>query len=218
MYSPWSAIGSVKVPAETQTADYSAVINEYKKAVSRGSECEDYYYNYIGEDALWCIGVGETVYYAQKDINSDGVKELIVGVRYNDSYEIDLVDIVTYNNGPVRLFDGRNSFGYRASLYVLEDGTVYTKGSYSMMMWGWDCYKLPSKGTSLSFIDQYSIGCEPDPSYYYYECQNYYLDMHYHKLTEDYEFISCVSESTHNQRYYNLVESKSEMSFSWTKI
>ena len=218
VYSPWSAIGSVKVPAETQTADYSAVINEYKKAVSRGSECEDYYYNYIGEDALWCIGVGETVYYAQKDINSDGVKELIVGVRYNDSYEIDLVDIVTYNNGPVRLFDGRNSFGYRASLYVLEDGTVYTKGSYSMMMWGWDCYKLPSKGTSLSFIDQYSIGCEPDPSYYYYECQNYYLDTHYHKLTEDYEFISCVSESTHNQRYYNLVESKSEMSFSWTKI
>ena len=204
VYSHWSAIGSVKVPAATQTADYSAVINQYKTFLKYG---EDYPadYSYIS-DTLLNFGSEEVrnIYYALYDINSDGVKELIVAEGENENY-FTLHDIFTYYNGkPVELLP-YYEFGNRVYFTVHSNGVIYVEGSNSAFSWAWECYKLPSKSSLVKYIEGYVADYDYDYDYEYY-----------YKVDEYGDFEEYVSEEYYYDRldYYDTPE----VDFSWTKM
>ena len=96
--------------------------------------------SYMGEDALDEIG------YLLKDINNDGIKELLVGQSYSDEYAYvknDLYAVYTLvGDSPVFVLEGRSRNCYS----LMEEGKIYNGGSNGASYRVFGTYTLGKEG------------------------------------------------------------------------
>lgn len=141
---------------------YSSVIEKYRNAKLAGiNNLSDTYIYDVGE---WTI-YGDHIGYAMKDLNKDGIPELIIaniGLEYENQYVIN--DLYTLsNNIPVRLL----SSGNRARMFLLTDNRVYMIGSGGASIAFHELYIV--NGDSLELNECfYSYYDSPDYGPYFY--------------------------------------------------
>lgn len=141
---------------QPSTSGYSAVYAQYRNA-----EACNYqeYGNYISESIqrMSQLGADFDIYYAEIDLNRDGIQELVIGgrdVSYDDS-SIEKFDLFTLsNNIPTRIVEG-SSFGNRAHLYIYSDGTFAVSGSGGASTNSTEFYTLPAYSAFASVTHGY---------------------------------------------------------------
>ncbi|MDO5445239.1 MAG: hypothetical protein Q4F31_06440 [Eubacteriales bacterium] len=122
-------VSCATVPAAIYVGDfvtlYGSVINAYKTAYQNGrtSSLEDIWNLGISE----YVGYSSSVGYGMKDLDKDGIPELIIaGMGANDQSDKVVFDVYTLqNNVPVNLCNSR----VRDSFRLREDSSLYERGS-----------------------------------------------------------------------------------------
>lgn len=110
------------------SVDYSAVIEQYRTALATDyATCGDY----VSDDLEWIAHAGGShdIYYAQKDLNGDGIDELIIGGWDDYHEEMILFSIFGLDGQSPVLLEGNSSYGHRAELHIFVDGTFMNWGS-----------------------------------------------------------------------------------------
>ena len=149
------------------SADYSAVLDEYQSvfrqimdgSYSFGDDIStlgdlDYvpesFVDGVSEPTSMEYRTGLTLQYAEKDLNGDGTNELLIGCRSDDMDRTSIDSIFTADESgePVRLISC-DSFMYRATLEVYEDGTIEYSGSGGATTMLYDYYTLPRSAAKL---------------------------------------------------------------------
>lgn len=159
--------------AQSQGA-YDAVIEKYRRAMSRIGEGEGAVYACdVSEMLLYCDHVG----YATSDLDGDGTPELLIGGIGNRLSDAPcLFELFTLRDGvPVSVARS----GVREQLYLMEDGRLYLEGSSGAAS---DCYSVMqyAGGTVRFLTGLYTSALRPDGTAgdvsYYYTTGNQYGD------------------------------------------
>lgn len=106
--------------------------------------------------------------YALKDLNGDGVEELILASDGYNEYPYVIYDIYTLENGTPEILTQSRA---RARHFLLEDGRILLEGSSSYMESNWITYSF--SGGSMSVQEQIWTSDQPHDMadfapYYYY--------------------------------------------------
>ena len=169
-------------PSTEQNALYNAKIDEYRQALTMGSEAFYAKYDYGSDcssiNALmvhYSYNYGGGIYYTIFDIDENGTAELI----FSDSNNI--IDIYTIHNGTViKLFEDCY-FGERVGLNILTTGRLLVCGSNGAFSDACEMYRIDAVAGKLSepICAFYCDGNGPD-SYmtgYTYMKEDEYYDM-----------------------------------------
>ncbi len=148
---------------------YESILANYQKA-----EQNNYEYDYINGETFESVypnvnaeiamsGGKPKLHYLVKDLNNDGVSELIIAALNGSNYLI--YDIYTYDNGPKHLCDPY-SMGYRAIYSLYQDGFIGRKSAGGTGIFG-----ALKEAEEFSKIDMTSTD-------YYYISPKEYLVMY----------------------------------------
>ncbi len=169
-FSGWSARARYDGPGGTATTEratitvrdpYGNVIEIYRKVHRSGTGNIDYRISEL-------VNSHDFLGYALKDLDGDGVEELILASDGYNEFPYVIYDIYTIENGaPVILTQSRA----RARYFLLQDGRLLLEGSSSYMESNWITYSF-SSGT-MSVQEQIWTSDQPHDMadfapYYYY--------------------------------------------------
>lgn len=157
--------------AESSYEEYQEVINEYWSAYDNFELYEEdssafiEKYPLVNVNALiepYLSSNDLTFYAAIRDINEDGVDELIVGVG------------AEHPNSIYTFYDGQitpliNDIGERSYINIYDDGTIYRHDSGGASFSIDTIYEINDSGDGLSTIKQFEADWDRDPDYPYYD-------------------------------------------------
>ena len=147
-----SAQGEISnTPSTEQYELYDAKIDEYRQALTMGSDAFDTKYDYGNDyssiNALmvrYSYSYGGGIYYTIFDIDENGTSELI----FSDSNNI--IDIYTIHNGAViKLFEDCY-FGDRSRVHVISSGRLLSEGSSGASSASCEMYRIDTSTGRLS--------------------------------------------------------------------
>lgn len=180
--SPTSDLTPTPTPFQHSSdwmADYSSILQEYRLFVDymatayvvngnifvEGEHVSswfirniDYYWEYDSPVA------GNVLGYALKDLNEDGIDELIL---LNSSYRVHA--IFSTVNGKAKLLD---SYRYRYECAIMESGLLNTVGSDSAGIWVQAIQRLSPDGSELLDVERYGSRYDSQSGEYYYKIEN----------------------------------------------
>lgn len=147
----------------------------------------------VGENGLWEMrseGL-EAVGYTFRDLNNDGIDELIIGGFF-------ILDIYTLaNDEPVLVQEG----WFRSSLYLLSDGRIYNHGSNGAAYAVIRTYDFLPNSTELSVLDLY----------YTSENDTYDGFRYFHNTTGVYSMEFPAEEEISESEYSEALSAIEEM-------
>ena len=156
---------------DSTSEDYQEVINAFRSAYDDFELYQDdpsafmEKYPLVNTNALiepYIFEIDLTLFSAIKDINEDGVDELIIGVDTEHPNSI----YTRYDGQIIPLI---NDIGERSFINVYDDGTIYRHDSggaaYSMDT----IYEINEIGDGLNTVRQFEADWEKDPDYPYYD-------------------------------------------------
>ena len=149
-----STVSSTSEEPVSDVDAYSVVFDQYRSAIgSDFQSCGAYVSEMMETLTNW--GGRFDVYYSMVDINGDGIDELLIGGDETGSEGIAVTafDFFTLKGTePVRIL-GDTSFGYRAYLSLLADGTFAVEGSGGASTSTTYLYELPQHGSKAELIE-----------------------------------------------------------------
>ena len=169
-------------PSTEQNELYDAKIDEYRQALTMGSDAFDTKYNYGNDyssiNALmvsYSYNYGGGIYYTIFDIDKNGTSELI----FSDSNNI--IDIYTIHNGTlIKLFEDCY-FGERSRVHVISSGRLLREGSGGASSASCKMYHIDtSTGRLSAAVGAYYCDGKGPNSYmtgYTYMKEDEYYDM-----------------------------------------
>ncbi|MFQ6795029.1 MAG: tetratricopeptide repeat protein [Thomasclavelia sp.] len=125
------------------------------------------------------------------DLNSDGIEELLIGMRSDgtDNSQSIIYELYTYVDGKVIQLA---TSGERYSWQLCKDYTLYFEGSGGAYSHSYDHCKLSSDARNFTIIE--SIKSEPDENwenvYWYYTTSGLYDPVTYNTKNTEYSLIS----------------------------
>ena len=191
--------------------NYSRVLSQYKKAIKNN------YYSDVfnGLSDNWNI-IGKYlnfellsdsryynefhIYYTLKDLNEDGIKELLINAAEDQEHISNYIyDVFTYKNGKiVRLFNKKFQFGYKMELRINVKNVFCIDCTDNASVHGTYYYKLKANSTKTKLLRE--IECNYG---------NYYI-------------VNNNGEKTKiTENKYNSIKNKYEKkikTFKWKKI
>ena len=195
------AVEETPTKSTAKKSDYDQVLEEYKN-VFKLTKSGDYDYD---DDANWkyvpdtfAQGVAEYIRnsdggdlylkYAEKDLNGNGKKELIVGCT-DEGFDEPVIDSVFAigKDGKVRRIISCDSYLYRATLDIYNDGVIEYFGSSSAVISNYLFYAVNKDGDDITTVDSFSTDSDGDD----YETILY--DHNGKKISED-EFNSLLEK------------------------
>lgn len=168
--------------ASVSYAVYDEKVDEYRTALTMGSEAFDAKYD-SGYDSSsinammvsYSYNYGGGISYATFDVDENGTNELI----FSDGYNV--IDIYTIHDGVlIKLFENCD-YGDRSRIHVLTDGRLLTEGSSGASSGSCELYELDAATGKLSapIGSYYCDGMGPSDymTGYTYMSEDEYYDM-----------------------------------------
>lgn len=183
--------------AESSHEEYQEVINEYRSAYDNfelyqeDSSAFMEKYPLVNVNALiepYLSSMDPTFFSAIKDINEDGVDELIIGVDAEHPNSI-----YTFYGG--KIIPLINDIGERSYINIYDDGTIYRYDSGGAAFGIATIYEINENGDGLNTIKQFEADWDRDPDYPYYDG------------------AESLSQEQFNAEYLD----KNEMEFNWSE-
>ena len=147
------------VEAKSKKYNYSKVFSEYRKAIKNNYYADDNFENiskYLNLELLLSSSYYDSfnVYYVLKDLNGDGVKELIIDAAdKKKNLGKDVYDVFTYRNGKVvRLLRNQFEFGYRMQLTINTKNTLCVLSTGGAQTTAYYYYKLNKKTSKPKMV------------------------------------------------------------------
>ena len=142
----------------------------------------------------------DTIGYAVKDVNGDGVPELLVGFDSDEGEANTVMAMYTaVDNAPKFVFEGWS----RNTYHLLSDGMVFNQGSGGAMYSIFGVYDISEDGTSLECKDYY-FTYEKDDSFEEIGC--------YHNTTGEWD--KSVSEEISEEDFWRISDELSARTIS----
>lgn len=145
--------------------DYSRVLNQYRKAIKNNyysdvfnglSDDFDVIGKYLNDELLSSSRYYDEfhIYYTLKDLNGDGIKELLVNAAEDKEHISNYIyDVFTFKKGkPVRLFEKDFVFGYRMELRINSKNVFCIDSSGGASVHGKYYYKLKEDSTKTKLL------------------------------------------------------------------
>lgn len=152
---------AVTQPAYIGVSDYEAayepVIEKYRAAYASGNTSAQYA---VENGLSYLMRYTETMGYALKDLDKNGIPELIIAAIHGEYVERNMViELYTLSGGNiVKLCESME----RARHYLLSDNRLYFEGSGGAAYQTYEFYAL--NGTSLSFVEGFQSSNSSDLS------------------------------------------------------
>ncbi len=144
---------------------YKSIINDYKNAVSEYNENDieilekiESKYSMVNSTIVFLVNrypeLGPKIAYTFYDIDKNGIKELIVGIRYNTDRDLNEGAIYSYNTNSKKV----EKIYYqdtmeRGHLYIYDNGIIFSEGSGGAYVHAYRFGEISENGYSFEELE-----------------------------------------------------------------
>lgn len=141
--------------ADAEAVSYEDIIGKYTELAESADDLSNYMVEEdINIELFSAVAEleGWNIYYTEKDIDNNGVDELLISGGYDTDETVNYLIYTMDENGAVDLFPDYE-FGARAKFAIYEGGIISVEGSNSAEDSIYEYYKASGYVTSVELID-----------------------------------------------------------------